>query len=72
MHEHEWTLSNAALHRYRCACGVVGYKHPLRGKIDAYTCQRELGDRNARYHCGKPATHVLGSRTSHRCAEHAP
>ena len=76
MHSHTWTLVNAALGKYRCACGVYGHKptvvslrNPKDRDVKPYLCQAE-GD--GRRHCGKPATHVTGTRTASRCEEHAP
>ncbi len=69
-HAHTWTLLNAALRRYRCACGAIGHALPGRRGIAPYLCQHAIGPE--RTHCAKPASHVTGIRTQSRCAEHAP
>lgn len=69
-HAHTWTLVNAALRRYRCACGVIGFARAGKRGVVPYLCQQAIGA--ARVHCARPATYVTGIRTQSRCDEHTP
>jgi hypothetical protein len=68
MHKHEFTLVNTLTMRYRCACGVWGYRHGRR-RIMPFTCGATINN-GVRKRCGAEAVVINGDRNHARCAEH--
>lgn len=75
-HVHDW-IFDVARNRFRCACGVYGYR-PLQlpGQLRAafvpvvaYVC-RHRPHRGGPL-CGAEATHVSGEKQASRCGAHA-
>jgi hypothetical protein len=68
-HVHDFKLVDTLHKRYRCSCGVYGFRKGHRA-VKPFSCQLVTGTRSERRTCGKPAVYVDGQSTSSRCAEH--
>lgn len=66
MHKHTFILIDTLKKRYRCDCGVIGYR--LGRRIVPMTCSQKLKG-SAR--CGAEAVVANGERNQSRCAAHA-
>lgn len=65
-HTHDFKLIDTLHRRYRCECGVYGFRLGRR-PVQPFTCRLELDNRKT---CCKPAVFVSGQQSQSRCAEH--
>jgi hypothetical protein len=65
-HRHVFVLVDVLKRRYRCECGVYGYRHGKR--LVPMTCSFKL---DATTRCGAEAVVADGERNHNRCAAHA-
>jgi hypothetical protein len=65
-HRHMFVLVDALKRRYRCECGVYGYRHGRR--LVPMRCSVKL---DATTRCGAEAVVADGERNHNRCVAHA-
>jgi hypothetical protein len=66
IHRHTFALVDKLHRRYRCECGVYGYRHGT--KLVPMTCSLKL---DVHTRCGEEAVVVNGERNHSRCSAHS-
>lgn len=65
-HRHAFVLIDKIKMRYRCECGVFGFRRGTR--LEPLTCSFKIG---GTVRCGGEAVVANGERNRSRCADHA-